>query len=67
MKPKCKDCPFWEYTKTLGSPDVPEWHCRDGFSPSEDCRDLAEDNRLKTIEYYRKYPHERQLEIRFVP
>lgn len=35
-KPKCKQCKFWEYTKTLGSPIVPVWHCRSGFTPWAD-------------------------------
>lgn len=35
-KPKCKQCKFWEYTKTLGSPVVPVWHCRSGFTPWAD-------------------------------
>ena len=40
-KKKCLTCPYWEFTKTIGSPDEPEWHCRDGFSPSPDCQEGA--------------------------
>lgn len=35
---------------TLGSPDVPVWHCRDGFKPVRDakigydCREMAMHN-----------------------
>lgn len=32
-KPKCKRCKFYVFTPTLGSPDVPVWHCRSGFTP----------------------------------
>lgn len=40
-KKKCLTCPYWEFTKTIGSPEEPEWHCRDGFSPSPDCQEGA--------------------------
>lgn len=64
-KPKCKECPHWEYTKTIGSPDVPEWHCRFGFSPSDSCQEMAEYNIKCKREWYKKHPEELQLKIRF--
>lgn len=33
MKPDCKSCKYFRFSKTLGSPDLPVWHCRDGLSP----------------------------------
>lgn len=38
---QCKACKYWEFTRTLASMDRPEWHCRDGFSPSKDCQESA--------------------------
>jgi hypothetical protein len=38
---QCKACKYWEFTRTLSSMDKPEWHCRDGFSPSKDCQESA--------------------------
>lgn len=47
-KPKCENCEFYIFTKTLGSPLTPEWHCRSGFSPLHTswyyCVDLARKN-----------------------
>jgi len=62
---KCKRCKCWVYTETLGSPDVPEWHCRHGFTPSSDCQEMARYNEECTREYYRKHPDELQMIFNF--
>ena len=62
---KCKQCKCWEFTKTIGSPDVPEWHCRYGFTPSAGCQDMAEYNAKCKRDYYRRHPEELQLELKF--
>lgn len=41
---QCQNCKYWVYTKTLASLHKPVWHCRDGFSPSKDCKHEAEYN-----------------------
>lgn len=63
---QCQRCKHWELSKTLGSPDVPEWHCRQGFTPSEDCQDMAEYNDRCKREYYRKHPEHQQLQLNFL-
>jgi hypothetical protein len=50
---------------TLGSPDIPEWHCRYGFTPSGDCQDMAEYNAKCQRDYYRRHPEELQLQLHF--
>lgn len=45
-KPKCKQCKFWEYTKTLGSPVVPVLHCRSGFTPCAYCGKQVPNDKL---------------------
>lgn len=65
MKPKCKECKHWEFTRTLGSPDHSEWHCRFGFRPNKFCLELAEDNVRCIRDYYRKHPEEQQLKFKF--
>lgn len=62
---KCRECKSWEFTKTLRSPDVPEWHCRYGFSPSKSCQDMAAYNREHARNYYREHPEELQLKLKF--
>lgn len=32
-KPKCKGCPYYVYTRTLSSMEIPEWHCEHGYRP----------------------------------
>lgn len=62
---KCVRCRYFEFTETLGSKDVKVWHCRDGFTPSNDCKDMAAYNDECTKAYYKKYPNELQLKLRF--
>ena len=62
---KCRECKQWIFSTTIGSPDTPEWHCRHGFMPSEDCQDMAADNDKCRQEYYRKHPEELQLTFDF--
>lgn len=62
---KCKGCKCWVYSETLGSPDVPEWHCCHGFTPSSDCQEMARYNEECTREYYRKHPDRLQLRLNF--
>lgn len=62
---RCKMCKRWIFSKTLGSPDIPEWHCRYGFTPSEDCQKMADYNDECKIKYYREHPKELQLELDF--
>lgn len=62
---RCYNCRYWVFTETLRSQDKPEWHCRDGFSPSKDCKDMAAYNDECTKAYYKKYPNELQLKLRF--
>ena len=73
-KPKCKQCKFLEYTKTLGSPVVPVWHCRSGFTPWEDafggCIKRAERNFKAYLKDKKEHPesysgYSKQLEIDF--
>lgn len=61
----CRECKHWIFSTTLGSPDAPEWHCRHGFKPSNDCQDLAEYNVKCKRDYYRHHPEELQLELKF--
>lgn len=63
---KCKSCKFWIFSKTLGSGDVPIWHCRDGFSPSKDCIDIAKYNAKIRKLYYKKHPDMLQLTFHFL-
>ena len=62
---KCKQCKCWVFTKTLGSPDAPEWHCRHGFTPSSDCQEMARYNEEGIRKYYRRHPEELQLKLNF--
>lgn len=62
---KCKRCKCWILSTTIGSPDVPEWHCRQGFTPSNDCQQIAEYNEDCKRQYYREHPKELQLELNF--
>lgn len=62
---RCRECKCWEFTKTIGSPDVPEWHCRYGFTPSAGCQDMAEYNAKCRRDYYRRHPEELQLQLQF--
>lgn len=62
---KCQKCRFWILSETLGSPDTPVWHCKDGFRPSSDCQDMAEYNRESERQYYREFPEALQLKINF--
>lgn len=47
-KPKCKNCHYYKFSITLGSPDTPIWHCRYGFTPFchtwGKCTDMAKYN-----------------------
>ena len=47
-QPKCKDCPFFVFTTTIGSPDERVWHCRSGFMPLKndyyDCQEMSRHN-----------------------
>ena len=60
---KCQDCRYWEYTITLGSLNEPEWHCRDGFTPSKDCVNMAAYN----DECMRKDPKQRPVDYKEKP
>ena len=40
-KKKCENCSCFVFTTTLGSPEKPEWHCKHGFLPSNDCQEQA--------------------------
>lgn len=62
---RCRECKHFELSTTFGSPDIPEWHCRHGFTPSEDCQDMAEYNAKCQRDYYRRHPEELQLELKF--
>lgn len=48
-RPKCTECEFWVFTKTLRSPDSPGWHCESGFKPKitdwYNCQEMAAGNR----------------------
>jgi len=62
---RCLKCKHWELTRTVGSPNQAVWHCRFGFSPSDDCQDMAEYD-LKCIrDYYREHPEYLQLKLNF--
>lgn len=61
----CTGCKYFEFSETIGSPHEKVWHCRDGFTPSKDCKDMAAYNDKCRKAYYRKYPNELQLKIRF--
>lgn len=61
----CTGCKYFQFTETIGSPDKKVWHCRDGFKPSKDCKGFAEYNDRCREAYYRKYPNELQLKIKF--
>jgi hypothetical protein len=65
VKSKCKQCKRWIFSTTIGSPDTPEWHCRHGFTPSDDCQKMADYNDDCQRQYYRKHPEELQLELDF--
>lgn len=48
---QCEECDCWEFTTTLGSPKQSVWHCKHGFLPSKDCKEMAaynEDCMLKS-------------------
>ena len=62
---KCQQCRFFEYSRTIGSPNVDVWHCRYGFSPNKSCHDLAEYNKRIKEKYYREHPEELQMDLRF--
>ncbi len=62
---KCQQCKHWELSRTIGSPDVPEWHCRHGFTPTKDCKVMAEYNTECIRKYYRQHPEELQLKLNF--
>lgn len=64
-KEMCKGCKYFEFSETIGSPNEKVWHCRDGFTPSKDCKDMAAYNDKCRKAYYREYPNELQLKIRF--
>lgn len=54
-KGKCQHCQYLKFSETLGSPDKPVWHCRDGFSPSSTCQEEA----IYNDECMEKYPAQR--------
>lgn len=62
---RCKKCKHWEFTTTIGSIHKPIWHCRFGFSPSEDCQDMAEYDIQCIRNYYREHPEYLQLQLNF--
>lgn len=62
---KCWRCKRWILSTTIGSPDVPEWHCRHGFTPSDDCQKMEDYNDDCKRQYYRRHPKELQLELNF--
>ena len=62
---KCQLCKCWMYSVTLGSPDVPVWHCRYGFTPSHGCQDMAEYNLEGARKMYREHPEWLQLKLNF--
>lgn len=65
-KNRCQQgCKEWVFTKTLGSPDTPVWHCRQGFEPSKDCQQMAEYNNDIRRKYYREHPEALQFKIHF--
>lgn len=64
-RPNCNYCKFWKFSRTLGSLDVPVWHCRFGFSPSEDCLASAYYNVKCINDYFKKHPNELQLSFNF--
>lgn len=65
QKKLCTGCKYFEFTETIGSPHKKEWHCHDGFTPTADCKQMAARNEQITRDYYRKYPEELQLKIKF--
>ena len=62
---QCKACKHWVFTETIGSKDKPVWHCRHGFTPSKDCREMADYNDKCKDAYYRKHPEDLQLSFNF--
>ena len=62
---KCQQCKRWMFSTTIGSPDVPEWHCRYGFTPSSDCQEMARYNDECKRKYYKQHPEELQLKLNF--
>lgn len=63
---KCQKCKYHIYSKTLGSPDCEEWHCRQGFKPTDsDCQTAADRNDAIKREYYKNHPEELQLKLNF--
>jgi hypothetical protein len=63
---KCQKCEYHIYSKTLGSPDCEEWHCRQGFNPTDrDCQAEADRNDAIKREYYKNHPEELQLKLNF--
>lgn len=60
-KPCCKGCKYYRFSETLGSPDTPVWHCRDGFRPRRDeridydCREMAAYNDWATAWYEQEH------------
>lgn len=62
---QCKACKHWVFTETIGSKDKPVWHCRHGFTPSKDCREMADYNDKCKAAYYRKHPEDLQLSFNF--
>lgn len=62
---KCFRCKFWVFSQTLSSMPDKEWHCKDGFTPSPDCIEMAEYNRRVTREFYKNHPEYLQLCLNF--
>lgn len=62
---RCKQCKQWIFSRTLGSPDTPEWHCRHGFKPTADCQEMADHNDELIRKHYREHPEELQLQLNF--
>lgn len=62
---RCKQCKQWIFSRTLGSPDTTEWHCRHGFTPTPDCQKMADYNDECKRKYYREHPEELQLQLNF--
>ena len=62
---QCRECKHWELSSTIGSPDVTIWHCRHGFTPSEDCQEMAGYNEECKRKYYLEHPEELQLKLNF--
>ena len=62
---KCKKCKFWIFSVTLGSPNIPIWHCSHGFVPYPDCIIEAEYAEYCKKLFYKRHPEYLQLKLNF--